>query len=168
MKKKIFILFVLSVVILSSVGVFFLLWHSITINLFDKNQHLIEVRKQKILGNDFEITLSKDPIGYSFLYFEDDNTSRTFKGSFKNNSTIKAYFDYQRLEMPIISLYTEEDEEILSNEDYTKTSVNVLNCPEENVLNNVKAGIRLRGNSTKGAPKHPYRLKFDKKENLLG
>lgn len=55
-----------------------------------------------------------------------------------------------------------------STETYTTCKVTLSGCEEEFEFSEISAGIRLRGNSTAGAPKKPYRVKFDKKQNILG
>ena len=57
---------------------------------------------------------------------------------------------------------------INSTENYTSAKISLSGCDEEFVFSDITAGIRLRGNSTAGAAKKPYRVKFDKKQNMLG
>ena len=78
--------------------------------------------------------------------------------------------------MPILYVTTNGGEYILSRTDYSSCVIDVFNCPEEWALDEASAGIRVRGNSSgyygdvekiKANPV-PYRIKFDKKTNLLG
>ena len=78
--------------------------------------------------------------------------------------------------LPIIHVSTEDGEYILSRTQYSSCVIDVFNCPEEQRLSEGSAGIRVRGNSSgfygdaekiKANPV-PYRIKFDKKTNLLG
>ena len=71
-------------------------------------------------------------------------------------------------EMPRIDIYTENGRPITSKEIYTSATVSVGNCEESYVRTNCPAGIRIRGNSTAGNPKKPYRIKFESKQSLLG
>ncbi len=57
---------------------------------------------------------------------------------------------------------------INSTENYTSAKISLSGCDEEFAFSDITAGIRLRGNSTAGAAKKPYRIKFDKKQNILG
>ncbi len=57
---------------------------------------------------------------------------------------------------------------INSTETYTSAAITLSGCDEDFTFSGVSAGIRLRGNSTAGAAKKPYRIKFDKKQNVLG
>lgn len=57
---------------------------------------------------------------------------------------------------------------INSTETYTSATITLSGCDEKFAFSDITAGIRLRGNSTAGATKKPYRIKFDKKQNVLG
>ena len=78
--------------------------------------------------------------------------------------------------LPVIHVCTKDQEYILSREIYTSCIINVFNCPDEWRLDELSAGIRVRGNSSGfyGDVEQimnnrvPYRIKFDKKTNLLG
>lgn len=63
---------------------------------------------------------------------------------------------------------TEERQTIESLEDYTSCKVSIDNCDDTYKKTDLTAGIRLRGNSTAGFVKKPYRIKFEGKQNLLG
>ncbi len=71
-------------------------------------------------------------------------------------------------ELPRLDIYTEGKQSIDSKEEYTRSTVTLSNCDREYTFTNIPAGIRLRGNLTTTAPKKPYRLKFDKKQSILG
>ena len=80
-------------------------------------------------------------------------------------------------DLPIINITTNENSElILSKEVYTSCVVDVFNCDDEFVIDEKSAGIRVRGNSSafygdvEQIKKNtvPYRIKFDKKQNMLG
>lgn len=55
-----------------------------------------------------------------------------------------------------------------SKETYVTSTITVTNCDDEYKLTNVSAGVRLRGNGTLEANKKPYRIKFEKKQSMLG
>ncbi len=71
-------------------------------------------------------------------------------------------------ELPRLDIVTEKGQGINSKERYTKSTVTLTNCHESYAFSNVGAQIRVRGNSTAAAPKKPYRLKFDVKQEMLG
>ncbi len=76
--------------------------------------------------------------------------------------------DTAAAELPRLDIVTENGEGINSKEYYTKSTVTLSNCHESYAFSEVGAQLRVRGNSTAGAPKKPYRLKFDVKQEMLG
>ncbi len=71
-------------------------------------------------------------------------------------------------EHPCILIETEGGQAILSRETYVPATVRVVNCDPAFTLT-AEAGVRVRGNSTaEQGDEKPYRLKFGKKQNLLG
>ena len=82
-----------------------------------------------------------------------------------------------KTKLPVINVTTYQNSEyILSKEVYTKCVVDVFNVDESMELDEISAGIKVRGNSSAyyGDPEKikknpvPYRIKFDKKQNMLG
>lgn len=69
--------------------------------------------------------------------------------------------------MPVLRVNT-EGSPIASKKTYTKCSVSLSTENEQYNMEDISAGIRLRGNSTAEYAKKPYRIKFEKKQNLLG
>lgn len=111
--------------------------------------------------------------GYAFLRWDNgvkDETAGYNEASAAQKAT--AYFikdaQIQTLNAPVFSIYTKNYSSITIKEDYVDCDVTLLNTDDKFCLNNVSAGIRLRGNSTMKYPKKPYRIKFDKKQGLFG
>lgn len=73
----------------------------------------------------------------------------------------------ENMEIPMISIITLDNEDVLSKEEYVTSIVEILNCDEEFELSE-PAGVRVRGNSTAEGNEKPYRIKFDEKQNMLG
>ena len=79
-------------------------------------------------------------------------------------------------DIPTICVYTKNNAEVVSREDYVECTVYTLNCDSKYVLNGKKAGIRVRGNSTAfegnvdliRKNQVPYRIKFEKKQMMFG
>lgn len=71
------------------------------------------------------------------------------------------------LDLPMVSIITLDKKEILSKEEYVTSVVDIFNCHEEFAFS-AAAGVKVRGNSTADTPEKPYRIKFDKKQNMLG
>lgn len=68
-----------------------------------------------------------------------------------------------------LTITTDGGAAITSKENYVKCTVSLTHSNEEWNLADIPGGIRGRGNSTwEWYPKKPYRIKFDKKQSLLG
>ena len=69
-----------------------------------------------------------------------------------------------------VTTATGEDPDYKDKENYTSMTCSTSNCDDKWVLNEKTGGIRVRGNSTNqgSVNKRAWRLKFDKKTNLLG
>ncbi|MCD7729408.1 MAG: CotH kinase family protein [Clostridia bacterium] len=107
--------------------------------------------------------------GYTYQYYELDgeiyySDTITIKDKITSDVKVYVYLDYATYELPIVAI--EADGDINSKTEYTSMSFSLSNC--DNELNSVSGGIRLRGNSTMGYDKKPYRIKFDKKQSLFG
>ena len=78
---------------------------------------------------------------------------------------------YERLseerDLPIISVITLDKKEVLSKEEYVTSIVDIFNCDDKFAFS-AEAGVKVRGNSTADGSEKPYRIKFDKKQNMLG
>ena len=70
--------------------------------------------------------------------------------------------------MPRLDIYTDDGGDVTSKDVYKHGTATLSNCHEKFAFENVGVNIRARGNSTFGAPKKPFRLKFDKKQEMLG
>ncbi len=92
------------------------------------------------------------------------------------------YEEISNIKLPIINITTEKGADdkrkhILSREEYVNCLIDVFNCDEEFILDAEYAGVKVRGNSTANYgdeeailknPDVPYRIKFDKKTNMMG
>ncbi|MBE6585494.1 MAG: hypothetical protein E7645_03080 [Ruminococcaceae bacterium] len=76
--------------------------------------------------------------------------------------------DIPKEELPRIDINTNGGREIQSKDYYLDATISVSGCEEAYALKDVTAGVRVRGNSTAGAPKKPYRIKFETKQSMLG
>ena len=108
--------------------------------------------------------INSEPATYESLS-ADKAEKESFKQKIRSESKI-----------PVISVTTAPDDMIASREKYTSCVVDVFNCDEKLEINEASAGIKVRGNSSAYygdvsqilANKVPYRIKFDKKTNMLG
>ncbi len=90
-----------------------------------------------------------------------------------------SYASYLPAEMPEIRVVTDDgsndfalkinsiDQKWNNEIEYVGCTVSVGNCEEQYALS-AKSQIKVRGNYTVTFPKQPFRLKFEKKQNLLG
>ena len=108
--------------------------------------------------------INSEPATYESLS-ADKAEKESFKKKIRSESKI-----------PVISVTTATVDMIASREKYTSCVVDVFNCDEKLEINEASAGIKVRGNSSAYygdvsqilANKVPYRIKFDKKTNMLG
>ena len=69
--------------------------------------------------------------------------------------------------LPVVHITTQDSKNVTSKNYYVESVIDVTNCPEEFRLSAV-GGVKVRGNSTANDSEKPYRIKFDKKQNMLG
>jgi len=71
-------------------------------------------------------------------------------------------------DFPAINIYTQDGETILSKERYVESIIDVFNCDKKYLIS-AEGGVKVRGNSTANqGDEKPYRIKFTKKQNMLG
>ena len=70
--------------------------------------------------------------------------------------------------LPILRIDMTDGHDVTSKDHYKTCTVTLENCSEPMQFEDVTANIRVRGNSTAVTEKKPFRLKFDKKRNMLG
>ena len=70
--------------------------------------------------------------------------------------------------MPRLDIYTDDGGDVTSKDVYKHGTATLSNCDYKFAFEGVGVNLRARGNSTFGAPKKPFRLKFDKKQAMLG
>lgn len=70
--------------------------------------------------------------------------------------------------IPRLDIYTDDGHDVTSKDVYQHGTATLSNCHEKFAFENVGVNIRARGNSTFHAPKKPFRLKFDAKQEMLG
>lgn len=74
---------------------------------------------------------------------------------------------YEILDMPIVSITTPKDTIIDTDKEYVSASIEIIDENGEVDIEQTDISIRTRGNSTLGADKKSYKVKFDKKQNPL-
>lgn len=85
------------------------------------------------------------------------------------DKTVTANFTFDRKNLPIISIITETGEDVTSKDTYIGATVSVCNTGNAAwELSGAAAEIKGRGNGTWTYNKKSYRLRFDRKQQLLG
>ena len=74
---------------------------------------------------------------------------------------------YEILDMPIVSITTDEGTKIASKEEYVNAKIEIIDEDGTTNLTETDISIRLRGNSSLNADKKSYKVKFEKKQNPL-
>lgn len=69
--------------------------------------------------------------------------------------------------LPVVHITTQDAKNVTSKDYYVESVIDVTNCADEFRLSAV-GGVKVRGNSTANDSEKPYRIKFDKKQNMLG
>ena len=107
-------------------------------------------------------------IGYKFKSWSNGTFLNSVTCSIEEDSIICANFEIDSLSLPIIEIFTENNKEIVSKDDYIKCAVSLCNAEKKYTFDLLDAKIKGRGNSTWAMPKKPYKLKFANKVDLFG
>ncbi len=112
---------------------------------------------------------AKAELGYKFVRWSDGSTDPVRENEiFTNDAPVYAVFDYDVLDLPIIAITTETGGDVTSKTEYIDGDMSIFNTGERPSLSNASIQIRGRGNNTWTYEKKSYKIKLDKKENLLG
>ncbi len=107
-------------------------------------------------------------LGYRFVGWSDGLKSPVRKGDrVKEATVITAIFDYDRKELPILTLDTASGYDVASKETYEDATLSIMGAGAYD-LAPLPIEVHGRGNNTWGGEKKPYKLKLSRKENLLG
>ncbi len=108
-------------------------------------------------------------VGYKFVGWSDGSKDPVRSGEMPAEDTVyTAIFEVDALSFPVIHITTETGADVTSKEDYINGTIAISNCDEEYVLETMNMEIRGRGNFSWNTPKKSYRIKLEKKQNLLG
>ena len=96
--------------------------------------------------------------------------SKRVKLTVKSGEQAKEYTVYVHSStgLPVLRIDTENGTEIVSKEDYLNAHFKLVNNDDDASVTELDGQIKGRGNTTWGAPKKPYRLKFNEKVGFLG
>lgn len=108
--------------------------------------------------------------GFSFISWSDGSTEERREGeTFTEDTELTAYFELTPYELPVLEITMPNGDEVISKTEYNDITLSITNTDEEYCIENVPGFLRGRGNATwKLMEKKSYKLKFEKKQNLLG
>ena len=108
-------------------------------------------------------------LGYRFVGWSDGVESLTREGDCPDEDTVyTAIFEYDTLELPVVSITTETGKDVTSKVDDIAGTIAITNCDEAFELEEMEMEIRGRGNFSWKTAKKSYRVKLAHSENLLG
>jgi hypothetical protein len=84
-----------------------------------------------------------------------------------NNKQASSYLEVKQLEMPIIIINTPSNNKISSKDEFTNAIISIISDKGKHQMTDQNMSIKLRGNSSASAAKASYKMKFEKKQNLL-
>ena len=129
-----------------------------------------EIVKTAKAGETVEFTPAVPQLAYIYGEWSDGvATPERIDGVSADGKTFTLSCDPLSLnDVPSIEIDTEDGGGVTSKYDYKTCTVSVSNAPEGENFENVSALIRGRGNSSWSYPKKGFKLKFDKKQSMLG
>ena len=124
---------------------------------------------QELTYNDVsEGVKANEKSGFKFAGWSDGNPeySRT-DTNLKADTTIKAIFDYEYRDMPILDIRTTNYAQIMSKNDYIGAEFTFANTDGTRRFESIAGEIRGRGNATWGMDKKSYRIHFDQRLDVI-
>lgn len=120
-------------------------------------------------GETVTCKLPEPSFAYEFSGWSDGCTDLTREDDDTSNGVIY-YAEYKPiyLDVPVISIDTEDGGGVTSKVDYKGCTITLENADESYCFESVDAEIRGRGNSSWGMEKKSYRIKFTEKRSMFG
>ncbi len=144
--------------------------YSVTQKCIYKNRILEETTEKIVCGEAIKI-VTHEIVGYktNSIYINDKPFALDCEEvKITDNMEIIYEYDILAFDMPIVIIDTFENQEVLDKENYVESKISIINTQDQWIINEISAGLRLRGNSSLEAPKKSFRIKFDKKQSVLG
>lgn len=132
-----------------------------TLNFYSYNNQIIETYIIKENEN-FIYPSIPSRLGYTFIDWEENESEVS------NTYDFHPIFEIEFLDMPIITIEIDIDISNVNREDYRPAIISLLNTTQSNELYDLIGEFRGRGNGSWEFDKKGYRIKFDKKQSLLG
>ena len=119
-------------------------------------------------GNSTAAVTATPQTGYSFICWSNGETSPTIVMEATHSLTLTAYFSPLSAGLPVVSIETEGGVGVNSKTEYVGCQITVNDVDGgEHILEEI-AKIRGRGNSTWNLTNKPYKIKFEKGQDLFG
>lgn len=143
--------------------------YTIKITLTQADADLLKEGGLLFSGSDFIFTSVK--LSYTkYTYESDKSLEEQYELLSEKRETVISKYS-KKYSLPIIYITTNNLEDVVKKE-YYDSIVDVVNCDEKFFLSDDieerKAGVKVRGNSTAWGDEKPYRIKFNKKNPMLG
>jgi spore coat protein CotH len=136
-----------------------------------KDGEVIEtVKLEGKAGKEVTYTPPDAPFAYPYEWSDGTLGPKHVAGYLSKGETIVVSMVPRSLnEVPTIEIFTEDGTGITSKHEYKNCTVTLSNAESDENFENLTAQIRGRGNSSWNAyPKKGFKLKFDKKQSMLG
>lgn len=128
-----------------------------------------ELARNGLIFNGYGFFLDSVKVSqHKLSYIDADGLENQYQANKEaREKVINYYKDYIGFSIPYVYITSENHEEILEKS-YYNSIIDVVNCDSSYQVSTA-GGVKVRGNSTAWhESEKPYRIKFDKKQNLLG
>ena len=144
--------------------------YSVTYVLYKNGKVISEQSKTAKAGETVSFEAPKLPLAYTFGKWSDgfDLADRVDTVASDGQVFNISYEPLSLNNVPSIEIDTADGGGITSKYDYKTCVVSLSNAPEDQCFEGVSAQVRGRGNSSWGYEKKGFKLKFDKKQSMLG
>ena len=147
----------------------FLKVHSVEFACNSNEGDIVGRLSQKVNDGMSTMSVTAVPkIGYKFVGWSNGDSSQSLIVQPNGDMDIYAIFEKDNSTFPVISIHTDNNEEITSRKAYIHCSVSIENTEEAYSITNESAKIKGRGNTSWDSPKKPYKIKFDDSTDLFG
>ena len=144
--------------------------YTVTYDCNDKMGTLSGETSQTLFAGQTTTTVTATPLdGYVFMGWSNGEKDESISFTPDQNLDLVAYFSPVGTGLPVFSINTENGQKITSKDYYINSYITVYDTETGKDVVNALAEIKGRGNSTWDKfDKKPYKLKFDKKQDLFG
>ncbi len=117
-------------------------------------------------GDVASVPTDPSEVGFGFLYWDLNGSEYDFSSPITSDLELTAVYDQDYLELPAVTINTDDSKAIMSKEEYIAGDFSVSNSDYD--MDATSMEIKGRGNTSWKQPKKSYKIKFDKKQSLFG